>query len=144
MPKTFLFAGDLLTFLRKFEIEFWGDVRNFGRSHWVQFNGAVLAENLRENGIGDEHLPESRGKILAQTEDLERRLERISELSAEVGTAIKYSESQPLKKHKIPRAKRHRVGLLSPLLKAKGAKHIIHILPNGDPTEFDEPAVLSI
>ncbi len=135
---------DFLALLQKFEIEFLCDVRNFARSRWVQFNGAVLVENLRENRIGYEHLPECGGKILAKTEDLERGVERILELSAEVKTAIMCSESQPLTKHKIPRANCHRVGLLSPLLKAKGAKRIIHILPDGEAIEFDESAVPSI
>jgi hypothetical protein len=66
------------------------------------------------------------------------------ELSAEVKTVMMCSESQPLTKHKIPCANCHRVGLLSPLLKAKGTKRIIHILPNGDSTEFDESAVTSV
>ena len=66
------------------------------------------------------------------------------EIAAEVKTAIMCSESQPLTKHKVPRANCHRVGLLAPLLKAKGAKQIIHILPNGDSIEFDENKVNSI
>jgi len=48
----------------------------------VQFNGAALSENLRENGIGYEHLPECGGKTVAKTEDLERGIERILGLSA--------------------------------------------------------------
>jgi len=110
----------------------------------VQFNGAALSENLRENGIGYEHLPECGGKTVAKTEDLERGIERILGLSAEVKTAIMCSESQPLTKHKTPRANCHRVGMLAPLLKAKGASKIIHILLNGGSTEFDESAVPSI
>ena len=54
------------------------------------------------------------------------------------------SESKPLTTHKLARANCHRVGLLSPLLKAKGASKIIHILPNGDSIEFDESNVPSI
>ncbi|MBA3691961.1 MAG: DUF488 domain-containing protein [Acidobacteria bacterium] len=119
-------------------------VRSAARSRWVQFNGAALSENLRENGIGYEHLPECGGKTVAKTEDLERGIERILGLSAEVKTAIMCSESQPLTKHKTPRANCHRVGMLAPLLKAKGASKIIHILPNGGSTEFDESAVPSI
>jgi hypothetical protein len=54
------------------------------------------------------------------------------------------SESQPLTNHKIPRAKCHRVGLLSPMLKAKGVSRIIHILPDGNSAEFDESSLLYI
>ena len=135
---------DLLALLKKYEIAFLCDVRSAARSRWVQFNGAVLSENLRENGIGYEHLPETGGKRLAKTEDLERGIERILELAAEMKTAIMCSESQPLTKHKVPRANCHRVGLLSPILKAKGASRIVHILPNGDSIEFDESTVDSI
>ena len=135
---------DFLALLQKYEIAFVCDVRNFARSRWVQFNGAVLSENLRENGIGYEHLPETGGKKIAAPEELNRGAERILELSAEVKTAIMCSESQPLTKHKIPRANCHRVGLLSPLLKSKGATRIIHILPDGDSIEFDEAATPSI
>jgi uncharacterized protein (DUF488 family) len=135
---------DFLALLKKHEINFLCDVRNYARSRWVQFNGAVLSENLRENGIGYEWLPECGGKHIAAPDELERGIERIMELSAEVRTAIMCSESQPLTKHKIPRANCHRVGLLAPLLKAKGASRIIHILPNGETIEFDESAVPSI
>jgi uncharacterized protein (DUF488 family) len=135
---------DFLALLQKFGIAFLCDVRSAARSRWVQFNGTVLSENLRENGIGYEHLPETGGKRIAKTEDLERGIERILELSAEIKTAIMCSESQPLTTHKIPRANCHRVGMLAPLLKAKGASRIIHILPNGDSIEFDESAAPSI
>ena len=135
---------DFLALLNSHEIKFLCDVRNFARSRWVQFNGAVLQANLIENGIGYEWLPECGGKTIAKTEDLERGINRILELSAEVKTAMMCSESQPLTKHKIPRANCHRVGLLSPILKSKGAARIIHILPNGDAFEFDESAVTSI
>lgn len=135
---------DFLTLLQKYEIAFLCDVRSAAHSRWVQFNEAVLSENLRENGIGYEHLPECGGKTVAKTEDLERGIERILELAAEVKTAIMCSESQPLTKHKVPRANCHRIGLLSPILKAKGAARIIHILPNADSIEFDESAVDSI
>ena len=133
-----------LELLRKYDIAFLSDVRSVARSRWVQFNGAVLSEELRASGIGYEHLPECGGKTVAKTEDLERGIERILEISAEVRTAIMCSESQPLTNHKVPRANCHRVGLLSPLLKTKGASRIVHILPNGNPTEFDESAVPSI
>jgi uncharacterized protein (DUF488 family) len=136
--------AEFLALLHKYEIAFLCDVRSVARSRWVQFNGAVLSENLRENGIGYEHLPECGGKTIAKTEDLERGIDRVLELSAEVKTTILCSESQPLTKHKTPRANCHRVGLLSPLLKAKGASKIIHILPDGNSIEFDENAVPSI
>ncbi|MCU1287807.1 MAG: hypothetical protein JWN60_36 [Acidobacteria bacterium] len=135
---------DFLALLQKHEIAFVCDVRNFARSRWVQFNGAVLEANLLENGIGYEHLPETGGKKIAAPEELNRGVERILEISAEVKTAIMCSESQPLTKHKIPRANCHRVGLLAPILKAKGANRIIHILPDGDSIEFDESAVPTI
>ena len=136
--------ADFLALLNLHEIKFVCDVRNFARSRWVQFNGAVLSANLRANSIGYEHLPECGGKTIAAPEDLERGINRILELSAEVKTVMMCSESQPLTKHKIPRANCHRVGLLSPLLKAKGAANIVHILPNGESIEFDESAVPSI
>lgn len=135
---------DFLALLQKYEIAFLCDVRSAARSRWVQFNGAILQEKLRENNIGYEHLPECGGKKIARTEDLERGIERILELAAEMKTAIMCSESQPLTKHKVPRANCHRIGLLSPILKAKGAARIIHILPNADSIEFDESAVDSI
>ena len=136
--------ADFLALLKKYEIAFLCDVRSAARSRWVQFNGAVLSANLRENGIGYEHLPETGGKVIAKTEDLERGVERILEIASEVKTAMMCSESYPLTKHKIPRANCHRVGLLSPILKAKGAARIVHILPDGDAFEFDESAVPSI
>lgn len=135
---------DFLALLQKYEIRFLCDVRSAARSRWVQFNGKILETNLLENGIGYEHLPETGGKVLAKTEDLERGIERVLEIAAEVRTAIMCSESQPLTKHKVPRANCHRVGLLAPLLKSNDAKRIIHILPNGDSMEFDESAVDSI
>ena len=135
---------DFLALLRKYEIAFLCDVRSVARSRWVQFNGKVLEANLLENNIGYEHLPETGGKKLAATEDLERGIERILEIAAEARTAMMCSESHPLTKHKTPRANCHRVGLLAPLLRAKGAAKIIHILPNGDSIEFDESAIDSI
>ncbi|MEP7038310.1 MAG: DUF488 domain-containing protein, partial [Acidobacteriota bacterium] len=133
-----------LTLLQKYEIRFLCDVRNFARSRWVQFNGKILEANLHKNDIGYEHLPECGGKKIAAPEDLAQGIERILELSVEVKTAIMCSESQPLTKHKTPRANCHRVGLLSPLLKAKADVEIIHILPNGDSFKFDEAAIASI
>ena len=135
---------EFLTLLQKYEIKFLCDVRNFARSRWPQFNGAVLSENLREDRIGYEHLPECGGKIIAKPEELAGGIERILELSAETKTVMMCSESQPLTNHKVPKANCHRVGLLSPLLKAKGASRIIHILPNGEKIEFDESSTASI
>ena len=135
---------DFLALLQKYEITFLCDVRSAARSRWVQFNGTVLSENLRENGLGYEWLPETGGKRLAKTEDLERGVERILEIASEVKTAMMCSESQPLTKHRVPRANCHRVGMLAPLLKAKGASKIIHILPSGYSIEFEESAVPSI
>ena len=76
--------ADFLALLQNYEIEFLCDVRNFARSRWVQFNGKVLEANLRENGIGYEHLPETGGKILANAEDLNRGIIRILEIASEV------------------------------------------------------------
>ena len=135
---------DFLALLQKYDIAFLCDVRSAARSRWVQFNGAVLSENLRENGIGYEWLPECGGKTKPIPEDLEYGIGRILELSAEMKTAIMCSESYPLTKHKTPRANCHRIGLLAPILRTKGAARIIHILPNGDSIEFDETAVESI
>jgi uncharacterized protein (DUF488 family) len=135
---------DFLALLREFEIEFLCDVRSVARSRWVQFNGKVLEASLREAGIGYEHLPETGGKVLARTEELERGVERILEIASEARTAIMCSESQPLTGHKTARANCHRVGLLAPLLKAKGAARIIHILPDGRAIEFDEASVPSV
>ena len=135
---------DFLALLQKYEIAFLCDVRSAARSRWAQFNGAVLMENLRENNIGYEWLPECGGKKLAKTEDLECGIERILEIAAEARTAMMCSESQPLTKHKVPRANCHRVGMLAPLLKSRGALRVVHILPNGDSIEFDESAAASI
>lgn len=136
--------ADFLALLQKYDIKFLCDVRNFARSRWVQFNGPILSENLRTKGIGYEHLPECGGKVIAKPEDLNNGIGRILELAAETKTVIMYSESQPLTRHKIPKANCHRVGLLSPLLKAKGAVQIIHILPGGGSIEFDESKISSI
>jgi uncharacterized protein (DUF488 family) len=136
--------ADFLNLLQKYEIEFLCDVRSAARSRWVQFNGAILSGELGKNKIGYEHLPECGGKTKPIPEDLAHGIERILELSADVRTVIMCSESQPLTKHKIPKANCHRVGLLSPLLKVNGANRIIHILPNGDSLEFDENIIPSI
>lgn len=133
-----------LELLQRYEIEFVCDVRAFARSRWPQFNGLVLQELLRENGIGYEHLPETGGKNKPTPEQLEGGLNRIIEIAAEARTALMCSESNPLSDHKVPRAKCHRVWLLSTPLREKGVERIIHILPNGEPAEFDESAVPSM
>ena len=135
--------ADFLELLRKHDIKFVCDVRSVARSRWPQFNGFVLQELLNENGIGYEHLPETGGKLKPKPEDLSRGIDRIIEIAFEVRMAIMCSESAPLSKHKVPRANCHRVGMLAPLLKSKGAQ-IIHILPNGETLEFDESTAPSI
>lgn len=135
---------DFLALLKQHKIEFVCDVRAFARSRWPQFNGLVLADLLSENGIGYEHLPETGGKNRPAPDDVARGIDRIVEIASEVPTVIMCSESKPLTDHKQPRANCHRVGMLSPLLRAKGVERIIHILPNGEAIEFDESAVASI
>lgn len=136
--------ADFLELLQKYEIEFVCDVRSVARSRWPQFNGLVLSELLRDNGIGYEHLPETGGKTKPKPEDLARGVDRIVEIASEVRTAIMCSESQPLSSHRVPRANCHRVGMLAPMLRARGVERIIHILPNGGSREFDECVVPSI
>ena len=136
--------ADFLELLQKYDIEFLCDVRSVARSRWPQFNGLVLAELLRDNGIGYEHLPETGGKTKPPPEDLARGVDRIVEIASEIPTAIMCSESQPLTAHKQPRANCHRVGMLAPMLRAKGVERIVHIMPNGESTEFDESTVSSI
>lgn len=135
--------ADFLALLRSHEIAFVCDVRSVARSRWPQYNGRVLEANLREEGIGYEHLPECGGKVIAPTDELARGLDRIMELAAEMRVAIMCSESWPLTRHVQPRANCHRVGLLSPPLRARGAR-VIHILPGGDTLELDEAALPSI
>jgi uncharacterized protein (DUF488 family) len=136
--------ADFLGLLEKYEIKFVCDVRAFARSRWPQFNGLVLAELLRESGVGYEHLPETGGKNKPKPEDLEWGLNRIIEIASDLPTVIMCSESKPLSAHKVPRANCHRVGMLSPLLRAKGVTRIVHILPTGETIEFDESAAPSI
>ena len=136
--------ADFLELLQTYKIEFLCDVRSVARSRWPQFNGLVLAELLRDKGIGYEHLPETGGKTKPKPEDLDRGVDRIIEIASELNTAIMCSESKPLSQHKVPRANCHRVGMLAPMLRAKGVERIIHILPNGDSTEIDESVVPSI
>lgn len=133
-----------LELLRMFEVEFVCDVRSVARSRWPQFNGLVLAELLREHGIGYEHLPETGGKTRPKPEDLAWGIDRIIEIASETRVVLMCSESRPLSQHKDPRANCHRIGMLAPMLRAKGVERIIHILPDGRSTEFDESAVPSI
>ncbi len=133
-----------LELLQKYEIEFICDVRAFARSRWPQFNGLVLHELLNENSIGYEHLPETGGKNKPQPADLAAGIDRIIEIASDARTAMMCSESKPLSDHTIPRANCHRVGMLAPMLRAKGVERIVHILPNGESIEFDESAVPSI
>ena len=136
--------ADFLELLQKYQIEFLCDVRSVARSRWPQFNGHVLAELLRENGKGYEHLPETGGKTKPKPDDLARGVDRIVEVASDVRTVIMCSESQPLTAHKSPRANCHRVGMLAPMLRARGVERIIHILPNGESIEFDESTFESI
>ena len=129
--------------LKKYDIAFVCDVRSAARSRWPQFQGVALERVLLANGIGYEHLPECGGKIVAPPEELARGLARILELAGEMRVAMMCSESQPLTTHVTRRAHCHRVGLLAPPLKKRGAE-IIHILPDGSTTEFDESKVPSI
>jgi uncharacterized protein (DUF488 family) len=132
-----------LELLREHRVAFVCDVRSVARSRWPQYNGRVLEELLREEGIGYEHLPECGGKVVAPPAELSRGLDRIMELGAELRVAIMCSESQPLTSHAQPRAHCHRVGLLSTPLKARGAR-VLHILPDAKVIELDEAALPSI
>jgi len=133
-----------LELLRQFKIEFVCDVRTNPRSRWPQYNRLVLAELLSENSIGYEHLPDAGGRIRHDPADISRALERIIELAGEHTVTMMCSESHPLSAHKVPRANCHRVGMLSPKLKALGVARIIHILPDGRTVELDELNVPSI
>lgn len=133
-----------LALLERHKIALLCDVRSAARSRWPQFNGAVLSQALQAHGIGYEHLPECGGKVVAPAAELARGLERILELAAELRVVMMCSESQPLTHHKrTARANCHRVGLLAPPLRLRGAR-IIHILPDGKTLEFEETAVPSI
>ncbi len=133
-----------LELLRRYDIQFICDVRSVARSRWPQFNGLVLRELLKDSGIGYEHLPETGGKTRPKPEDLAWGINRIIEIASDVPTALMCSESHPRSQHKVPRANCHRIGMLAPLLRAQGVTQIIHILPDGRSTEFDESAVPSI
>ncbi len=132
-----------LQLLRAHKIALVCDVRSVARSRWPHFNGRVLEEILKENGIGYEHLPECGGKVVAPQADLDRGLDRIIELASEMQIAIMCSESQPLTSHSTPRANCHRVGLLAVPLRERGAK-LMHILPDGRAIELDEASIASI
>ena len=132
-----------LALLRRHRIALLCDVRSAARSRWPQYNGQVLASALAGHGVGYEWLPECGGKVVAPPPELERGLERIMELAAETRVALMCSESQPLTAHTAPRANCHRVGLLAPPLKARGAR-LLHILPDGDTLELDESELPSI
>lgn len=134
-----------LGLLKTYEIAHLCDVRSIARSRWPQFSGPALAYALQEQRIGYEHLPECGGKIVAPPPVLAQGVERLLELAAEVRTVMMCSESRPLTDHRPqPRANCHRVGLLAPLLRARGVGRIVHILPDGDAVEFDESAMPSI
>ena len=135
---------DFLDLLKQHGVEFLCDVRSVARSRWPQFNRLVLAELLTEKGIGYEHLPETGGKTNPPVEERNRGVDRIIEIASELRTVIMCSESKPLTDHRIPRANCHRVGMLAPLLKARGALRVFHTLPNGEVIEFDESAVPSL
>jgi uncharacterized protein (DUF488 family) len=81
--------------------------------------------------------------VVAPPEELARGLDRIMELAADARVALMCSESQPLTDHSRPRANCHRVGLLAPPLRARGAR-LVHILPDGRPLELDESQLPSI
>jgi uncharacterized protein (DUF488 family) len=132
-----------LALLQQHGIELVCDVRSAARSRWPQYNGRVLEASLHAARIGYEWLPECGGKVVAPTEDLNRGLDRIIELASDARVALMCSESQPLTKHTSPRANCHRVGLLGPPLRARGAR-LIHILPGGGSLEVDESSLPSI
>ena len=135
--------ADFLALLTQYEVEIVCDVRSAARSRWPQFNGQVLAASLKRAGLGYEWLPECGGKVVAPTEELNRGLERIMELAADSRVALMCSESRPLTAHREPRANCHRVGLLGPPLRARGAR-LLHILPGGETIELDEASLPSI
>jgi hypothetical protein len=65
------------------------------------------------------------------------------ELASDARVALMCSESQPLTTHARPRAHCHRVGLLAPRLRTRGAR-LIHILPDSTTLEIDETTLPSI
>ena len=82
-----------LELLKMHKIEFVCDVRAFARSRWPQFNGLVLRELLKDNGIGYEHLPETGGKLKPVPEDLARGIDRIIEIASDLRTVMMCSGS---------------------------------------------------
>ena len=132
-----------LSLLKQHGVELVCDVRSVARSRWPQFNEKVLSAALLKNGIGYEHLPECGGKVVVPQEELARGLDRIIELAGDARIALMCSESQPLTRHARPQANCHRVGLLAPPLKRRGA-HIIHILPDGETLELDKKEIPSV
>jgi uncharacterized protein (DUF488 family) len=135
--------ADFLALLVEHEIALVCDVRSAARSRWPQFNGRVLEANLHEARIGYEWLPECGGKVVAPPPELARGLDRIMELASEMRVALMCSESQPLTRHKQPRANCHRIGLLATPLKSRGAS-LLHILPDGRAISLDESTLPSI
>ena len=134
--------ADFLALLKQHRIELVCDVRSAARSRWPQYNGPALEASLRAARIGYEWLPECGGKVVAPPAELARGLDRIMELATDARIALLCSESQPLTTHTQPRANCHRVGLLAPPLRARGAR-LIHILPDGAPLEVDETTLPS-
>jgi uncharacterized protein (DUF488 family) len=132
-----------LSLLQNYEIQLVCDVRSVARSRWPQFNGRVLEELLRENGIGYEWLPECGGKVIAPPADLARGLDRIGELANDARICLMCSESAPVTTHRIPRANCHRVGMLAAPLRHRGFD-LQHILPSGQAVEIDESTIPSI
>ncbi len=132
-----------LALLKQHDIELVCDVRSAARSRWPQYNGQVLEASLHAARIGYEWLPECGGKVVAPPAELARGLDRIMELATDARIALLCSESQPLTKHTQPRANCHRVGLLAPPLRTRGAR-LIHILPDGATLELNEASLPSI
>ena len=135
--------ADFLALLRRYDVQLLCDVRSAARSRWPQFNGRVLEESLRDAGIGYEWIPECGGKVVAPPAELARGLDRIMELASDARVCLMCSESHPLTRHAQPRANCHRIGLLGPSLRARGAR-LVHVLPDGGALELDEAAVPSI
>lgn len=133
-----------MSLLARHDVQIVCDVRSAARSRWPQYNGRVLSESLKERGIGYEWLPECGGKVVAPPDELARGVDRIMELASDARVALLCSESQPLTNHKTERrANCHRVGLLGPPLRARGAR-LVHVLPDGETLELDETKVTSI
>src|ERR1044072_1695906 len=91
-----------LDLLKRHKIAVVCDVRSSPRSRWPQYNRGALAEALRQNGIGYEHLPECGGKVIAPPAELARGLDRIIELGLEKRVAVVCSGSRRLSAHTSP------------------------------------------